>query len=155
MGKVFEDYFSELQADMVSICLEYVLEKADMIYIYCSCEEDIISNNFFYRMNDMLVKKHKLNDTLGQEDRGFSYDTSANRQSAALNIINEDIEKIKELCEKFNRKMPTEMKLTYNVKQNSLGANYKYDLVYSTDPDKTSDDVANEWFDEIKRERVF
>ena len=24
MGKVFEDYFSELQTDMVEICLEYV-----------------------------------------------------------------------------------------------------------------------------------
>ena len=24
MDKVFEDYFSELQADMVSICMEYV-----------------------------------------------------------------------------------------------------------------------------------
>lgn len=29
--KIFEDYFTEIQADMVSICLEYV-EKAD-----CSC----------------------------------------------------------------------------------------------------------------------
>ena len=33
MGKIFEDYFSEYQADMVSICLEYVHEQADMIYI--------------------------------------------------------------------------------------------------------------------------
>jgi len=33
MGKVFEDYFSELQADMISICLEYAEEKVDKIYI--------------------------------------------------------------------------------------------------------------------------
>ena len=28
MGKVFEDYFSELQTDMVEICLEYVEDRA-------------------------------------------------------------------------------------------------------------------------------
>lgn len=34
LGKVFEDYFSELQEDMVSICLEYVFERANKnIYI--------------------------------------------------------------------------------------------------------------------------
>ncbi len=36
MKKVFEDMFSELQADMVSICMEYVEEKAEKIFIYCS-----------------------------------------------------------------------------------------------------------------------
>ncbi|MEA4994800.1 MAG: hypothetical protein VB060_13455 [Oscillibacter sp.] len=154
MEKVFEDYFSELQADMVSICLEYVSKKADMIYIYCSCEANAISSNFFYRINGMLVRKHKLNETLNSDEKGFEYDTSGNRQSATLNIINEDIENIKELCEKYNRKMPTEMKLIYNVKKNSLTANYKYDLIYSTDAEKTANDVANEWFDEIKREKI-
>ena len=33
MAKIFEDHFSELQADMVSICLEYVSGKADKIFI--------------------------------------------------------------------------------------------------------------------------
>lgn len=36
--KVFEDYFTEIQSDMVSICLEYVKNKADKIYIYASFE---------------------------------------------------------------------------------------------------------------------
>ena len=29
MGKVFEDYFSELQTDMVEICMEYVEDRAE------------------------------------------------------------------------------------------------------------------------------
>lgn len=33
MEKIFEDYFSELQADMVSICLEYVEDRAEKVYI--------------------------------------------------------------------------------------------------------------------------
>ncbi len=154
MDKVFEDYFSELQADMVSICLEYASKKADMIYIYCSCEANMISSNFFYCINGKIFRKHKLNDSLNTKENGFLYDISPYRQSTTLKIINEDIEKITELCEKYNRKMPTEMKLVYNVKENNFVANYKYDLIYSTAPEKTADNVANEWFEEIKREKA-
>ena len=41
--KVFEDYFTELQADMVSICMEYSEDSADMIYIYGSCEGNVMA----------------------------------------------------------------------------------------------------------------
>ena len=50
MGKMFEDYFSEIQADMVSICLEYVEKRAEKIYIYCSFEDGMISSGFFYKL---------------------------------------------------------------------------------------------------------
>lgn len=149
VGKVFEDYFSALQADMVSICLEYASNRADKIYIYCSYENQSLSSYFFYNINGTLVKKHRLNDALGPEAGDFSYDTSPDRQSAAMDIINEDIEKIHKVCRHFNREMPTEMKLVYDVNGNSLTAKYRYDLVYSNDTEKTASDVAVEWFDEI------
>lgn len=60
MGKVFEDYFSEFQADMISICLEYVFDRVNKIYIYCSYEEGLISNDFFYNINGEIVERHKL-----------------------------------------------------------------------------------------------
>jgi hypothetical protein len=142
MAKTFEDQFSEFQADMVSICLEYAKDRADEIYIYCSSEEKVISCNFFFRVNGMMVRKNKLCD-------GFVHDFTKNPQAIALDIITEDIMKIEELCKEFNRKMPTEMKLVYNVKRNSLTAEYKYDLVYSNDPVKTADDVELEWFESL------
>lgn len=146
MKKVFEDFFSELQGDMISICLEYVDNKAETIYIYCSCEGGVVSSDFFYRINGFIKERHKLNDPNGK----MSYDTSAERQDAVLGIVNDDIIQIKNLCEQYGKAVPTEIKLIYDVKKNSLVANYKYDLVYSTDPEKTADDVANEWFNEIK-----
>lgn len=154
MNKIFEDYFSELQADMVSICLEYAENRADKIYIYCSCEKKVISSNFFYIINGILLKKHKLNDAIKLSDNGFSYDISIERQNAALEIINEDIEEINEVCQKYNREMPTEMKLIYDVNKNSLEAKYRYDLVYSNDSEKTARDVADEWFEQIKSENT-
>jgi hypothetical protein len=154
MGKVFEDYFSEFQADMVSICLEYVNDRADKIYIYCSYEVSIISSYFFYCINGKVVKKHKLNDALATINgkSNFTYDVSGERQGMVLEIMNSDIEKIIHLCKEYKREMPTEMKLIYDVRNNKLTANYKYDLVYLNDPDKIADDIALEWFEQIQAE---
>lgn len=150
MSKVFEDYFSELQGDMVSICLEYVENKADKIYIYCSFEERVISCDFFYCINDKVVRKHKLNDAINVELEKFRYDTSVERQKGVMNIINDDIEKLYKLCNEYKKEMPTEIKLVYDVVQNSLKAEYKYDLVYSNNIVKTADDIAMEWFEKVQ-----
>lgn len=152
MSKIFEDIFSELQADMVSICIEYVEDKAEKAFIYCSFEEGVISNDFFYCINGKIVRKHKLNDAIDYNVVKFQYDTSAGRQKVVMNIINDDIEKIYKLCNEHKREMPTEIKLIYDFKSNSLKAEYKYDLVYSNDPVKTADDIAMEWFEQIKVE---
>ncbi|MEK5507352.1 DUF600 domain-containing protein [Paenibacillus sp. SEL3] len=150
MTKVFEDSFSELQADMVSICMEYVGDKTEKIFIYCSFEERVISNDFFYCINGKVVKKHKLNDAVEAITENMEYNTSVERQKAVMNIINDDIKKIYKLCNEYKREMPTEIKLVYDVRENSLKAEYKYDLVYSNDPVKTADDIAMEWFEQIE-----
>ncbi|MBL0385763.1 DUF600 domain-containing protein [Tumebacillus sp. ITR2] len=149
MQKIFEDTFSELQADMVSICLEYVRDRADKIYIYCSHEEGMISSNFFYCINGQIVKKNKLNDALTQ-NANFAYDTSVERQRGVVRVINDNILGLINLCKKYSREMPTEMKLVYDVEKNKLVAEYKYDLVYTPDPDKTADDIVSEWFEQVR-----
>jgi hypothetical protein len=154
VGKVFEDYFSELQADMVSICLEYVFERANKIYIYCSHEEGLVSNDFFYNINGKIVERHKLNDALVNEEgnANFSYDISVDRQKAVVKIINENIKELIKLCRKYDREMPTEIKIVYDVQANKLAADYKYDLVHTNDPNKTASSIARIWFEQIKNE---
>lgn len=49
---------------MISICLEYIENRVQKVYVYASCEGDIISSNFFYKINNMYVKKHSLNDAI-------------------------------------------------------------------------------------------
>lgn len=152
MSKKFEDYYSELQADMVSIYLEYVDNRADKIYIYYSCKGNTISSDFFYCINNKIGKKHKLNEAVSDNNENIAYDTSVDRQKAVLRIINDDIMKIYKLCKEYKREMPTEMKLIYDVKKNSLKAEYRYDLVYSRDPVKIADDIVTEWFEKVKLE---
>ncbi|WP_339148002.1 MULTISPECIES: DUF600 domain-containing protein [unclassified Sutcliffiella] len=147
--KVFEDYFSELQADMVAICLEYVENKADEIFIYCSYEPKMYVFDFFYKIKGAVVHKHQLNKIVKESDNQ-AYDVSRDRQKAALRIGNENLKLIHKKCEEFNKDMPTEMKLHYNVKQNSLKGKYKYELVYSTDSELLPDDIFDLWFEEVK-----
>ncbi len=147
--KVFEDYFSELQADMVDICLENVENRAREIYIYCSYEDNVIVSSYFYNINGMVVSRGCLNDAIrsGEEP----YDVSCERQKQVTEILIEDLKKIKDICQKYNKPMPTEIKIVYNVETNHMNADYKYENVYSDDSEKIAYDVLDEWFEEVKK----
>jgi hypothetical protein len=149
--KEFEDKFSELQADMISICMEYVEGKAEKVYVYASREEGVTASDFFYLINGKYVEPHKLNDAINSEEE---YDVSADRNFMVLDILNEDIGKINALCKEYHRDMPTEMKLIYDVKSGNFKAEYKYDLVYTHDEVKTASHIFNEWFVEAKTSKL-
>ncbi|MEI5925395.1 immunity protein YezG family protein [Bacillus sp. GX] len=150
--KEFEERFSELQADMISICMEYVENRADKVYVYASCEEDMISSSFFYFINNKYVECHKVNDAL--ENGGKRYDVSPERMFQVLQIISEDIEGIEMLCKEYEKDMPTEMKLIYDTKSGKFKAEYEYDLIHTNDDIKTADDFADEWFEEVKNNNL-
>lgn len=151
MTKLFEDYFSEMQADMVTICLDYVNHKAENIYIYCSYEPKVYFFNVFFRINGEIVHKHQLNKAMENAEEKL-YDVSETKQDAVLDIGVMNLQEIHKLCKKFNRDMPTEMKLYYDVDKNSLTAEYKYDLVYSNHDNLLPANIFVEWFEEIKND---
>ncbi|MCM3005234.1 DUF600 domain-containing protein [Priestia koreensis] len=135
----FEDQFSELQGDMISICLEYVEDQADEVYIYASHAEGITGSEIFYLINDTYVECHKVNDAV--RDRDEQYDVSGNRQSMVLRILCEDIKKMKLLCIEYQQAMPIEMKLVYQ-------------LLHTIHDTKLPEDFADEWFEEVKRNKL-
>ena len=144
MGKKFEDYFSESQADMVSICLEYVENRAEKIYIYCSFESNMISSGFFYKINGKVIKKHRLNDALRSGEK--RYDVTIDRQKQVVTIINDDIKALYKLCQEYGKDMPTQIKIVYDIIDNKLSADYCYDLIFSKDENKTALDILEEWY---------
>jgi len=143
MAKKFEDRFSELQSDMVSICLEYVDNKADGIYIYCSCEENALYFNYFYNVNGITVHKHKLNDVAS------GYDTSIDVQRQVMKIGKDDLMAIYMLFKEAGREMPTEMKLVYDVKDNKLQADYNYEPVVANSKEMTQSNAFENWYQSI------
>lgn len=136
---------------MVSICLEYVSNMADYIYIYGSNEFGQYSTDVFYQINNIIVKKHKVNDAVSETSSNSRpvYDISKERQATLLNILNKDLREISDLCKNNNREMPTEMKLTYDVSNNKLDVQYSYEIKYTNDPEKLPSHIFNDWFEEM------
>ena len=145
MAKTFEDYFSEYQVEMIEVCLEYANYNVDKVYIYCSSEDGMQAINYFFEIGGNHYRKHLLNQS------GKKYDTSLNRQGACDRIVIEALDHIEDKCKEYNRPMPTEMKIIYDVKKNSVDANYRYDLVYSKDPNALPDPIFDAWFAEVKK----
>ena len=145
MKRLFEDCFSVIQTDMVEICLEYCLKKADKIYIYCSAENNKYTTNFFFDVHGKIVKKHKLTEEIP------SCDVSTDTQGQVLRILVDDLKQLEQVCEDFERPMPTEIKMVYDVTENSLRAKYQYAIVYSDHPTKTARDIVEEWVEEFSK----
>ncbi len=149
-AKVFEDYFSQLQADMTEACLAYTEGRAEKLFIYCSCEDNVIAADFFCQINGMTVKKHKLNDALKTGEQAC--DVSLGKQKAAVSTLNEKVKAIRELCLQYHRDMPTQIKLVYDTVPNKLRADYEYESVLGKNADLTIHDVVDAWYQEKQRE---
>src|SRR5690625_3290512 len=119
MTKQFEDYFSEPQTDMVAICMEYSGHKADDIYIYCSWEGNMYGFDVFFKVQDMVVHTHKLNEIYPE------IDTSIERQKAMLTIGNQNLKIINDICGEYNHNETKERKMHVNVRKNRLKAKNK------------------------------
>lgn len=149
MEKVFEDYFSEFQTDMVGIALDYVDGRADEVFIYGAYGHSTSAFDVFYKINRKILAKEKINNAL--KAGGHTYDAPNERQSAMLNTGFDNLDSIYEKCEEFGRKIPTEMRLHYDAGSNKLWAKYKYDQVFPDDMDLLSGDVFDAWFQSVSK----
>lgn len=140
---MFEDEFTDLQADMVDICNEYSKGLADKIFIYAA-NEGLILAQHFYCMNNNLYKCSKLNNT----GLNTNFDVSDDCQEQVLDILNEDIQKIQTICKKYNQPVPKLMKLVYEPKTKKFNAEYKYEN--QTTNDISVFDNDDNWFEEEK-----
>lgn len=80
--KIFEDYFSELQADIVDICLEDIKDRDEKIYIYVSCEGSRIEYYYFFKINGKIVYKEEVNNVILESEE--TYDISPERKNMIL-----------------------------------------------------------------------
>ena len=147
MGKVFEDLFMDLQADMVSICSEYVDYQADKIYLYCCREGRLVHSDCFYDIDGQIVERWNIRKVAPRNT------TTPENEEKVLDILLDDLCELEKLCIEHGRPMPTEIKMIYDVKRNSLDVKYKYDNQWLGHKIMTSDDILAEWFEEVKNSK--
>lgn len=137
MSKVFEDEFMDLQAGLVSLCLELAGGKADKVFAYCSNEKKSKSFNAFFEVGGKIKTTDQLGVPGGLIDQ-------------FLRIGTGDVLKLDGIGEKYNRPVPTELKLYYDCASKKFNAEYKYEEVCSARTGKCAGQVFDEWENEMR-----
>ena len=149
MNRVFEDQLMEIQSDMISLSLEYVENKAEIVYIFVVLEDGLVSFDFFYKIGGFISEKSDVNEYLSEK-----INDSDDIQFSLLEYGIEDAEKIEVLFKKNSKEVPTEIRLVYDVKNNSLKSNYRYDAMYEKNEDLSISDVFEAWIQEEKSKLI-
>lgn len=145
MNRVFEDQLMDIQSDMISLSLEYVENKEETVYIYVVLEDGLVSFDVFYKIGGFISEKSDVNEYLSEK-----INDSDDIQFSLLEYGIEDAEKIEVLFEENSKEVPTEIRLVYDVKNNSLKSNYIYDAMYEKNEDLSVSDVFEAWIQEEK-----
>lgn len=146
---IFEDQLMEIQSDMISLSLEYVENKAEIVYIYVVLEDGLVSFDVFYKIGGFISEKSDVNEYLSEK-----INDSDDIQFSLLEYGIEDAEKIEVLFEENSKEVPTEIRLVYDVKNNSLKSNYRYDAMYEKNEDLSVSDVFEAWIQEEKSKLI-
>ena len=141
----FEDRFMEVQVSMILLAMEYVQNQAEKVYIYCISEEALQSYKVFYKINGIVIEMDKVNEVVAKK-----VDDSDNMMFSVLRYGNEDIQKLIDVCQEYNREHPTEMWLIYDAQKNSLESRYSYEGRYDKDEELLPSLEFEKWFEEVQ-----
>lgn len=67
-----------------------------------------------------------------------------------LKLGTNDLMDIKKLCEEYDAKVPTELKMYYDVKVGKYKADYQYDEICSAKTGINAGEVFMNWINEVK-----
>ena len=146
---IFEDQLMEIQSDMISLSLEYVENKAEIVYIYVVLEDGLVSFDVFYKIGGFISEKSDVNEYLSEK-----INDSDDIQFSLLEYGIEVAQKIEVLFEENSKEVPTEIRLVFDVKNNSLKSNYRYDAMYEKNEDLSVSDVFESWIQEEKSKLI-
>ena len=147
MSGTFEDSLQDIMQSMLSVCLEFIGEKADAVYLYCSVEEGMSSADVFFDVDGALRQTHEL------DTADVGADTFDERLSSLLGCLLDDLDQLTELHEGNRREPPTEMRLRYDVVPKNLSVSFSYELKFSNTDTLLPSDIFDAWYEEVKSQR--
>ena len=126
-----------------------MIKKEKIVYIYVVLEDGLVSFDVFYKIGGFISEKSDVNEYLSEK-----INDSDDIQFSLLEYGIEDAEKIEVLFEENSKEVPTEIRLVYDVKNNSLKSNYRYDAMYEKNEDLSVSDVFDAWIQEEKSKLI-
>lgn len=144
----FQRKFENITREMVSLAFEYVNnddKNVEGVFIIGSNEDEFVYYDCFFRINGNLLERHKINDT------GQKYNVSDEAQLKFIKLANQDLKDLINLFKEYKKDVPTLIKMEYYPKTGKFDCNLDYDIHYSNKSDGTPHEVAELWFDELKK----
>ncbi|MEZ3161995.1 hypothetical protein AB1K54_15880 [Microbacterium sp. BWT-B31] len=135
----FEHDLADVQSEMIAAALEYVDGRASDVYVYCTTEGGVFQYDPFFVVDGKVAERHKI----------AGIDTSIPRQRALVKYGNQQLLRLKDAAKKYDRPLPTQIKLHYVVADGSLDASYEYEMQYTNHSSLTAADIVQEWQSEI------
>ncbi len=127
MANCFEDELTDIQSEYISLCLEYSGEGVDKVYAYIYQTPNARMFNAFYLINGQIKAAGQLETDVDCDE--------------FLAVGRDDISKIIDVCKKFDREIPNEMKLVYDINTHGFDAKMSYEAY----EDKTPFEVFLAW----------
>jgi len=137
MAKVFEDEFMDVQSGLIDLCMEVSNGNVDKIYAYCAVGEYSLMFHAFFMVNGKITRLHDLEGmTEGLE-------------SEFLHVGTGDLNLLRDLGKKYNRPIPAEIKLYYDVPSGKFHAEYDYNPAFVKNRRVGPEDTFRAWRDEM------
>ena len=137
MKEGFEDAFSEVQSEIVSLCLEYAEGKAEKIFVYIYRTETMRMFNAFFKSEGKILAASQLPSTCSDDE--------------FTDVGRNDISKIEEVCREYDAQIPNELKLYYDVTTHKFHAEISYED-YSVKGKVTPFEVFMAWLRKEKND---
>lgn len=104
---MFEDELMDTQSELIALTLNMVGKAADKIFAYCSIEAKSQMFNVFFELDGKIKTLNEMGIV-------------PSRAMELLRTGTHGLDKIKEVCAKYNYPTPTEIKMIYDVKTKNL-----------------------------------
>lgn len=128
MNNEFSNKFAQIQRDCVYSAFKYVEGRAQKVYVSLWCSPDYNNLDFFYKINDTIVQRHRLNSVLKDGDE--LYNSTDQDQINTLDEISDKTEELIELLKAYAPNMlPVIVRLTYDVDKDELDVDFDYDTL--------------------------
>jgi len=137
--KDFESGYEKLTKELVELCFEYVKydsQDVEEIFIFCSTELETIWFNVFYKINNQILKKHKVGD---------KYDTSDRKQILLNKEANKVIQKLIANFKLFSKDLPSEFRITYKTDGGKFDCKMNYESMMEKNQNVTMHTICDEW----------
>jgi len=147
MGRTFDESLQDTLESMLSVCMEFIGENADAVYLHCSVEEGMSSADVFFDIDGALRQTHEL------DAADVGADIFDERLSSLFGCLLDDLDQLTELHEGNGREPPTEVRLCYDVVPKNLSVSFSYELKFSNSDTLLPSDVFDAWYGEVKSQR--